>query len=54
MPPIISWWGIVSAFRVEALMEVCFTHCRVSRCDVVASDFVMYALDRMTFFVVYY
>jgi hypothetical protein len=22
MPPVISWWGVVSAFRVEALMAV--------------------------------
>jgi hypothetical protein len=45
MPPVISWWGVVSAFRVVALMAVCFTHCRVSRGGVVASDFVMYVLN---------
>jgi hypothetical protein len=28
-------------------MAVYFTHCRVSRCCVVASDFVMYTLDRL-------
>jgi hypothetical protein len=28
-------------------MTVCFTHCRVSRCCVVASNFVMYTLDRI-------
>jgi hypothetical protein len=43
--PVISWWGVVSAFRVEALMAVRFAHCRVSRCGVVALDLVMYALD---------
>jgi hypothetical protein len=47
MSPVNSWWALFLFIRVEAMMAVYLTHCRVSRCCVVASDFVMYTLDRL-------
>jgi hypothetical protein len=44
VPSVISWWGVVSVFRVEALMAIYFTHCQVSRCWMVALDFVIMLL----------
>jgi hypothetical protein len=45
MTMVISWWSVVSVFRVEALMTCYFTHYVGSRCSVLVLSFVMYALD---------